>query len=146
MCDQEHRHRSDHGHGANKWQKKNWEDLLILTITNDCLNINSGIQTNCRLISGKLVFDLMLPDACSPEPSLPVSSAVLCFYPWVVILLETQLWEVICMYASCKTFGNKTGDSISQLLWVGFWGPKIVASSCTHLRHAHVMKVIYINI
>ena len=34
----------------------------------------------------------------------------------------------------------------SQLLWVGFWGPEIVASSCTHLRHAHVMKVIYINI
>ena len=32
-------------------------------------------------------------------PSPPVSRAVLCFYPWVVILLETQLWEFTCMHS-----------------------------------------------
>ena len=34
----------------------------------------------------------------------------------------------------------------SQLLWVGFWGPKIVASSCTYLGLAQVIIVLIIDI
>ena len=34
----------------------------------------------------------------------------------------------------------------AQLPWVRFWGPKIVVSSCTHLRLAQVIEVIIIDI
>ena len=35
---------------------------------------------------------------------------------------------------------------IAQRPWVRFWGPKNVASSCTHLGPAQVMEVIIIDV
>ena len=48
----------------------------------------------------------------------------------------------------CGSFQNfwRSTLYLSQLLWVGFWGPKIVASSCTYLGLAQVIIVLIIDI
>ena len=56
----------------------------------------------------------------------------------------TQFWH--WYLREFKNFNMFKHSCITQLPWVRFWGPKIVAISCTYLRHVHVIRVIYIDI
>ena len=80
------------------------------------------------------IITRLLPACCSWKP----------FHFWLYIkciLCHTRANLQLLCVVNYKIIINNT-----QLLWVGFWGPKIVASSCTYLGLAQVIIVLIIDI